>query len=313
MKKPLVTVLTPCYNGEEYIERFIDSILNQTYPNIELIIVNDGSIDNTENIILKNKKKIENKRYLFKYFYQDNKGQATAINFGLKHVTGDYLTWPDSDDFLEPSSIEEKVEFLQKNIEYGAVRTSVNVVNEKNIKKILYVMKSNSKKTNIFNDVLLEKTYLANGAYLLRMRYFLDVNPKRKIYPSRAGQNWQMLLPILYKYKCGYIDKPLCTYVIRNNSHSHDLTDDFSKELSRLEQHKDILITVIKNINSDYLKIVENKYIKKELYLGIKFKRKNFSKIRYQKLKKIKQLSFKDKVYYYFKDSIITKIINKIY
>ena len=79
-----VSIITPCFNGEKFISRYFDSILEQTYKNIEVIFINDGSTDTTEKIVEQyistfNKHGIE-----FIYIYQENKGQAAALNNGLK-------------------------------------------------------------------------------------------------------------------------------------------------------------------------------------------------------------------------------------
>ena len=85
--KPLVSIITPCYNGESYITCFLDSILYQTYPNIELWIVNDGSKDKTEEIILSYKSKFDDKGYKLNYIYQENAGQEPVgqESAGEKH------------------------------------------------------------------------------------------------------------------------------------------------------------------------------------------------------------------------------------
>ena len=75
---PLVTILTPAYNEEKNIDRFLESVFNQTYNNIELILINDGSTDNTERVFYSYKGKLEEKGIKIKYFYQDNSGQAAA-------------------------------------------------------------------------------------------------------------------------------------------------------------------------------------------------------------------------------------------
>lgn len=95
---PKVSIITPCYNGEHKISKFLDSLLNQTYNNIELIVVNDGSLDKTEEVINSYKEKLISKGMDFIYLYQSNQGQAAAINNALKYFTGKYLMWPDSDD-----------------------------------------------------------------------------------------------------------------------------------------------------------------------------------------------------------------------
>ena len=262
-----VSIITSCYNGEKHLYYFLNSILNQTYKNIEFIFINDGSTDFTEKIIKSYNKKFIKRNIKFIYVYQDNQGQAVALNNALKLFTGEYLTWLDSDDLLAPKSIEKKVDFLDKNLEYGFVRTDGNIVSENNLhKRIAYLSgkKPDRFMENIIYDlIMLKNIYVANGCYMLRTSDFLKTNPSKNIYNSRSGQNWQMLLPIANNYKCGYIDEALFTYVIRKNSHSHSVNGYLlsSKHSAML---KDILINVIHSINDinhiTYLKFIENKY-----------------------------------------------------
>lgn len=95
MKKPLISVIIPVYNGENSIEKCIESVLNQEYSNIEIIIINDGSTDNTNKIISKyNDRRI-------KIINQNNSGVSTSRNNGLEIANGDYITFIDSDDFVD--------------------------------------------------------------------------------------------------------------------------------------------------------------------------------------------------------------------
>jgi glycosyltransferase involved in cell wall biosynthesis len=95
-----VSVITPVFNGEKYIAETIQSILNQTYKNIELIVVNDGSTDKSEEII----HSFKDERIV--YFKRENKGQAAASNFGLSKATGDYIKFFDADDIMNAEHIE---------------------------------------------------------------------------------------------------------------------------------------------------------------------------------------------------------------
>ncbi len=79
--KPKVSIIIPTYNAKNYIERCINSIIEQTYKNLEIIIINDGSSDNSENIILNMKKKYEN---IIKYYSQENQGIANTRNKGIR-------------------------------------------------------------------------------------------------------------------------------------------------------------------------------------------------------------------------------------
>ena len=114
--KKLVSVVSPCYNGEDYISRYMDSILKQTYRPIEVILVNDGSADKTEEIINSYASVFERSDIILKVITKNNEGSGAAVNDGLKHITGEYLIWPDSDDFLFPESIEKRVKFYYSKV-----------------------------------------------------------------------------------------------------------------------------------------------------------------------------------------------------
>lgn len=104
---PLVSIIIPVYNGSNYVGEAIDSALAQTYKNIEIIVVNDGSTDNTEEII----KSYGNK---LRYFKKENGGVSTALNLGIKKSKGEYISWLSHDDVYYPNKIERQVEELKK-------------------------------------------------------------------------------------------------------------------------------------------------------------------------------------------------------
>jgi len=100
--KPLISVVVPVYNCEAYLEKCVLSIINQTYPNIEIILVNDGSTDNSWEKCEKLKKEFSN-IYIYK---QENKGQASARNYGARKAKGKYIGFVDSDDFINERMYE---------------------------------------------------------------------------------------------------------------------------------------------------------------------------------------------------------------
>ncbi len=117
MVKDLVTVVMPTYNDEKYIVRAIDDILNQTYKKFELIIVNDGSTDNTSKILSEYKKKDSR----IKVFDKQNGGTGSALNVGFSKASGEFGTWVSSDDTKEPTYLEDLVTFLIKNRDIESV------------------------------------------------------------------------------------------------------------------------------------------------------------------------------------------------
>lgn len=110
MIQPKVSIVVAFYNEEKYISIAIDSVLNQTYDNIELILVNDGSTDRSESII--NGYNDERIKYIF---YYPNRRQGYARNRGIEKATGDYIMFFDADDILSPDNVKKKVDFLINN------------------------------------------------------------------------------------------------------------------------------------------------------------------------------------------------------
>ncbi len=215
----LVSIVSPCYNGEAYIERYLEALLKQTYRPLEIVLVNDGSTDKTEEVILSYADKLEKSGITLKYVSKQNGGTGAAINDGLKHTTGEYLIWPDTDDFLFSKSIEKRVAYLEEHPEFGFVYSDGQTFSEKDIKAPAGNIKAKIPKNGyIFKNVLSGNVVYNPCGYMLRMSAFLDVNPQKEIYPSRYGQNIQMLMPIAYKYRCGHLKEKLYGRVDREGS-----------------------------------------------------------------------------------------------
>ncbi len=153
----MVSIIVPCYNGEKFIKRCFNSLSNQSYKQIEVIFVNDGSTDKSEEIILEYKNKFLEQGMKFNYIYKNNGGPSSAINEGLKHVNGEYLTLLDIDDYIMPDSIKLKVEFLDSHRDYNVVRTNGYYVTEKNLDKkdnLFVVNETEKNNIYIFDDLI---------------------------------------------------------------------------------------------------------------------------------------------------------------
>lgn len=306
MEDKLVSIITPCFNGEDYAERFFNNILEQTYDNIELIFINDGSTDKTEQIAMKFKSKIEVKKHSFVYIYQENSGQAAAVNKGIKIFNGDYLIWTDSDDILDKNNIKHKVEFMEQHPEYGIAQCFGQEVLESNLNEKVRDFRRIPPigKDNFFEDLIMKRNVeYTPGLYIVRRSAFLEANPKRDICESRAGQNFQMLLPIAYRFSCGYIEEDLFTYVIRQKSHSHDqiTSKEFVKRSLEIEK---LLLDTLERIdmgkNHDYfVRKVKEKTIRDQFDAGFAFGDKELLIQKYKELKARKFLTKRDSLVYY--------------
>ena len=182
----LVSIITPCFNGENCAFRLFDSIITQTYRPIEFIFVNDGSTDKTQEIAENYKKKFADANIQYHIIKQKNKGLGGAINTGLKHFTGDYLCWPDADDYLEPTSIEDRVKILEENPEFAVISSDAYVRDFNNLDSYIKKVCDGLKYLNDpyqFEHHLNGDSIFCPGCHMARTSMFLDVHPSRRIYP----------------------------------------------------------------------------------------------------------------------------------
>lgn len=299
----LVSILTSCYNGAEYIDRFAQSLLNQDYSNCQLVFMNDGSTDNSEELILSYKKQFEQKGFMFEYHVHDNMGVGATYAKGIKYIKGDFLIWLDVDDALPEGSISKRVTYLLSNPDYGLCRTKYNRIEENKPVSIRPLYEIDEDKTNLFENYLLSKSaWFQPGCYMVRMKAFDESNPDRYIYPTRRGQNWQMLLPIMYKYRCGYYPEPLYDYYINTGSLSDETKDTFEIVVNRYDLYEELIIATIKHMNiptfNKYELQVHYKYLEDKLTAALEYSDKESAKKYFNELKYGKALSSKSYIKY---------------
>lgn len=315
MENKLVSIITPCYNGEEFAERFFQNILEQTYQNIELIFVNDGSCDKTEEIAKSYVERFKKDGKKLIYIYQENAGQAAAVNKGLEIFSGDYLMWTDSDDILDKDNVEKKVSFLEEHPEYGFVMCRGRVVRDDNLDVKIDELKRipPAGEDTFFKDMILEKNVVFTpGVYMARSEAVLQAIPTRHIYESRVGQNWQMLLPLSYHFKCGYMKEELFSYVVRSDSHSRQ-EKTLDQVLEKLQQHNDTLAVILTEMglqNSEYMRMLKDKHIRKEFDNAYHYKDRQLLEEKYHELKKLNKVSKRDTLIYWAGKY---KVVNALY
>lgn len=215
MSYPIVSIIIPCYNGADTIARALRGVIQQTYRPIQLILVNDGSTDNSDRIIREMEAEIRTAGIQFDYIVQENLGLGGAINTGLKYVTGEYLAWADADDELLPESVSLRVAFLEDHPEFGSVTSDAYYAEDCDwdnpLGRVAYNPEVNSCPDQ-FLPMLLGQSIFCAGCHLVRTEVFRSANGGMEIYPARHGQNWQMLLPVYYASKHAYLDIPLYKY-----------------------------------------------------------------------------------------------------
>lgn len=122
---PRVSIVIPVYNGSEYLREAVDSALAQTYANVEVIVVNDGSTDDgrTDAVARSYGGKI-------RYFCKDNGGVSSALNVGIREMTGEYFSWLSHDDIYFPDKIEKQIDYIQNNPEVKLVTSNFVIIDK---------------------------------------------------------------------------------------------------------------------------------------------------------------------------------------
>lgn len=266
--KPLVSVLTPCYNTGRYIHRLLDSVIMQDYPRIQMIVVDDGSTDGSADIIKSYVPLFHGKGYTLEYYRQENAGQSSAINRGLKKVRGEYLLWPDSDDFYrDDDTISLLVETLRALPgDYAMARTWINYLDENSLDVI--GVDGPDKGESEFENCLFARNFcFPPGGVIVDFEKLREATSLEIYCDRNAGQNWQLYLPILFKYKCRTIPQAKYNVLSRADSHSRGRYKSPEELIAKTNSYENtILVTLdgIKGLSStkkeEYKKAIRKKY-----------------------------------------------------
>ena len=215
MKSPLVSVIIPAYNAEKYIERTIHSVLLQNYENIEIIVIDDGSTDNTATVV----KKLANEDKRLHYVHQQNGGVSSARNHGYKLSKGEYLAFLDADDIWLPNNVSKKLAHLQDNPDVGLVHSDAMVIDE-NDNSLNETKKGKS--GWILDDLLLwNGTCIPAPSSILVKREVVDSVGGFDTSLSTAADQ-EFFFRVAAKYKIGRVEEVTWQYRMHSqNMHSN--------------------------------------------------------------------------------------------
>jgi glycosyltransferase involved in cell wall biosynthesis len=208
-----VSVVIPAYNAMAYLPETMESVLNQNFNDFEVIVVNDGSSDETEEWV----SQIIDPRV--KLISQENKGLAGARNTGIHHAQGEYITFLDADDLWEPSKIEKQVRILEENPEVALVYTWVSYIDEKG-ESTGRVFK-NQAEGDVWKK-LIEHNIVECGSVAMVRRSCLETVG---LFDQNLGsyvEDWDMWLRMASRYPFKVVKEPLVYYRQCSNSASRN-------------------------------------------------------------------------------------------
>ncbi len=266
--RPLVSFLTPVYNGLPYLKDFVTCIMVQDYRPLEWIVVDDGSTDGSYEFLQEKIESLEKADIQVKLLRIKHKGQAAAMNAALKEVEGEFMTWCDCDDLITSDNVSKKVRYLLTHKDIGMVRNNFMILLNTAPNRV-----SSSCATaeecvtkNIFDDLYRAKTYAFAGCYMVRSSLLFACYPDREMPFSVEEQNYQLLFPPASRTKCGYIPDILYAYCHREGSHS--LTKrTFAEKKKRIQNYAQLRLDLLPfcEVDQDYYKKV-NEEVAKEFF-----------------------------------------------
>ncbi len=211
MKK--VSVVIAAYNKADLTIRTVESVLNQTYANIEVIVVDDGSTDDT-------KQKLSVYADKIKYIYKENSGACSARNVGIRQASGDYIGLLDCDDIYFPEKIALSVDCLENNPEYGFVHTSMHYIDDNDVIRATFDIFPCDRVSGWIAEKLLIDNFISQSTVVAR-KSSLD---KAGLFDESIFMpaDWDLWLRLAEDFKAGYIDTPLTGY---RSSHSYTMAN----------------------------------------------------------------------------------------
>ncbi len=212
-KYPKISIIIPSLNQGQFIERTICSILDQNYPNLELIVIDGGSIDNTRQILKRYSKKLT-------WFSDRDDGQSDALNKGLKKTTGEIISYLNSDDMLLPGSLAKIAEYFNKHKEIYWLTGKCYIIDakERNIHPLISGYKNFWLKFFRGRISLEVLNYISQPATFWRKYAFQTVGEFNK--ELNYTMDYDYWLRLIRKYKLGYIDEYLAAFRIHSSSKS---------------------------------------------------------------------------------------------
>ncbi len=261
---PKVSVVIPTYQAKDDVKKAINSVLNQTFRNYEVIVIDDGSTDSTRQVLRSYGSRI-------RFFGEQHKGVSAARNRGIRASKGEYIAFLDSDDTWLPSKLALQVEILDTHPEIGFIFCDVAfMANEKILNATVFKSRGKPYSGSIYKQVI-SKNFISTSAMIVRKKCFDRVGLFDELL--QVSEDHDMWIRLARYFKADYVDKPLVVGRIRKKSLSRDeirlqegnikLLKKTLKDDSSLLNDRDLLekafFPLIKRLGFLYLKKGENK------------------------------------------------------
>jgi glycosyltransferase involved in cell wall biosynthesis len=266
MQRPSISVIIPTYNAAKYLNAAVKSVLNQTFKDFELLIIDDGSTDNTMEVA----KAIDDRR--IQYFYQSNQGKSQARNNGIYKSKGRFISFLDADDFYYKTKLKYLLDFLNSNPQVGCVAGGVHRISDNG--QLISEKKHQDNKLITIKDLLFGNSInvcstLIRSEYVKKIKGF-DVCLKR-------GEDWDFHYRLALS-GCSIVAKKdiVCAYRFRQNAidKTNDIYCRSMIEVTKKMFENKALPDKLKNLknyalSSTYLRLSARSYASNKMMLGM--------------------------------------------
>jgi len=246
-----ISVVIPTYNSLEYLPDALNSVVNQTYVDWELIIVNDGSSDKTDEWVSQQ----SDPRIIL--ICQENKGKSAARNVGIERAASEYIAFLDADDYWETTKLEKQIKYIENNPEIGLVYTWTNLADQQ-CQPTGRIISSDAH-GHVWKELVQYNILACGSTPLVRRICFETVGKFDPDLP--LAQDWDMWIRIAAKYPFGVIKEPLVRYRQHRNNTSKNL--EFMQQCNTL-----VLERAFASASTDVSDIRGRAYQSLNLYLG---------------------------------------------
>lgn len=235
---PKVSIVIPIYNAEKFISGTIESVIAQTYPDWEIIAVNDGSTDKTPEILSKYKKGLSKK---LQVITQENSGVSIARNKGISVARGKYVAFLDHDDLWMPEKLETQVKLLNSNKELGLVYTDSYVIDERgDVQKdtlIKSIISKNILRIKVFRGNIFNELFCIDFIPLLAAMVRKEVFDKVGMFDTKykISEDYDLFLKIAEIYPIDFVEQPLAKYRVHSGGGSKNIEIRVAEDLQIME------------------------------------------------------------------------------
>ena len=249
MTSDLVSVVIPVYNSETYLEECLNSVISQTYQNIEIIVIDDGSTDSSPDILKKYSDRVN-------VFSQKNNGLASALNLGISKMKGHWFKWFSPDDVMYPYTIETLVDEAKKLSDDTIIYSNWNIMDDTgNIIREFHESNYDELSDFDYNIRLLDGQQINVNTTLIPSHLFEKVSIRELNDPVAIDYDFFLYSALLHGTKFHLISKPLVKYRIHSDQLSHK---NISKTLDYISEIKnEILMQLDKSLQTRYIHELE--------------------------------------------------------